>query len=282
MQTHSRHFSVLIRPSNIVKGSSDMVKLRSATRSALEAAANAVPSTATPDPSYFRFLDLPGEIRNSIYSYTFPGIAGIYSRDLADFKDPPITAVSRQVRKETLPLLFAEFNFKILVGTDLAERTHDQDLAPHQRMTTSTILDRTSNAGILGIRRSVMKFLQESGAAAAFRDITFVVCEVGDVQALRYRLRMGTPATMDGNTCGLLRITASARSFSWTFWRGRAFKGAPNLRCPLYASKAVDAAVSDAVAIARELANRVGLIGFTVKDLQAIAMGFRFQRERAT
>lgn len=76
------------------------------------------PKRKDPDPvdrtSGCGFLDLPAELRNEIYYYYFTSSRG-GSSGIATFRLPAITAVSKQIRSEVLPTMFAEHEFAFYV-----------------------------------------------------------------------------------------------------------------------------------------------------------------------
>lgn len=57
----------------------------------------------------FRLCDLPPELRNIIYSYYFDSVVELNNARLKH--QPPISCVSRILRRETLPLFFERFAF---------------------------------------------------------------------------------------------------------------------------------------------------------------------------
>ncbi|KAK4627078.1 hypothetical protein CLAFUW4_04406 [Fulvia fulva] len=79
-------------------------------------------STTAPEPAargtYFRFLDLPPELRNRTYSFAF-SYDRTQARSLADLKFPGITQANEQLRQECLASLFVESSFFLYVGSHL-------------------------------------------------------------------------------------------------------------------------------------------------------------------
>lgn len=73
----------------------------------------------------FRFVDLPAEIRNEVYSLVISSSTSPFN--ILTFSTPAISKVSTQLRSEALPLFFAEANFYVNVSTDLKVKYH---LAP--------------------------------------------------------------------------------------------------------------------------------------------------------
>lgn len=68
--------------------------------------------------TYFRFLDLPPELRNRTYSFAF-SYDRTQARSLADLKFPGITQANEQLRQECLASLFVESSFFLYVGSHL-------------------------------------------------------------------------------------------------------------------------------------------------------------------
>ncbi|KAK5121301.1 hypothetical protein LTR85_005467 [Meristemomyces frigidus] len=227
------------------------------TSSTKETPAQASPSsTPAPAASAFRFLDLPAEIRNRIYFYAVLGPNSVTIYNLANFDEPALTAVSHQVYNEVLPVMFAECNFEISVGSDLLQRGKARRAgraAPRRRKGVQ------SKAGTLGVKRSIMRFIRESKAAAVFRHIKFDIYAVQDVQR---HYRMST-LSLDYASQELKSSVSSRMIFA---------------QYGQYDFNVVDmnAAAADASAVARALAERTGFIGFGIKDLDKIAKGFRF------
>lgn len=118
---------------------------------------DAVPTCDSgPEIKSFRFLDLPAELRNRIYSYTFCG-EPTPKYSLAKFQYPPIALVCKQTRSESLPILFSECHFIITIGSNC--------LNAHS----------WRNAGNLGLQRGTKRCLRLLGGAAVFRHVTFRV-----------------------------------------------------------------------------------------------------------
>ena len=64
-------------------------------------------------PTFFRFLSLPVEIRKRIYAYTvYNGSHGLLiSRDIRAYHQAPITRVNRQIRSESILMVYRENAF---------------------------------------------------------------------------------------------------------------------------------------------------------------------------
>ncbi|PIB02976.1 hypothetical protein CB0940_11667 [Cercospora beticola] len=69
----------------------------------------------------FRFLDLPAEIRNRIYSYYFAASDTKPQYNLVNYRDPPITLACKQLRRESLPIFFSECTFLLTIGANYFE-----------------------------------------------------------------------------------------------------------------------------------------------------------------
>jgi len=217
-------------------------------------------ATATPAIPVFRFLDLPPEISNRIYAYAVQNGNESGTRNLASFNEPAITAVCRQVRFESLPVLFADCTFEVVVGSNLYERLY--------RRTGS--IPRYSwhraQAGTLGVQRDVTGFVREAKTTAVFRKIHFSVCEADMAHYLRY--------TKEGRSevkrfeVGKLELAYASQSLQVV----KSHEGIPNRYRDW--TEDVVSAIEDAVT--RQVAEREGFIGFTIKDLKKIAKGFRF------
>lgn len=225
--------------------------------------------TTTPNPSSltsldpaFRFLDLPPEIRNRIYSYVILGPTGTLTLNLANFKEPAITAVSHQVRNESLPVMFAECNFNIVVGSNLRKRS-----ALRRSIRLRGHKSDTARAGTLGVKRDVMKFIKRSKTTAVFRHVNFKVCEVGDLHSTQFHVQANhqeiyvVGELVLEYTSKQVEIVTPAIAFDpWRF---------------MFEAVDRDVAVEEAATVARELSERDGFMGFSVQDLDRIGKGFR-------
>lgn len=69
----------------------------------------------------FRFLDLPAEIRNRVYSYYFATSDTKPQYNLVNYRDPPITLACKQLRRESLPIFFSECTFLLTIGANYFE-----------------------------------------------------------------------------------------------------------------------------------------------------------------
>lgn len=118
----------------------------------------------------FRFVDLPAEIRNLVYSLL---LAGDKEKplDLASFRSPAITRVSKQLRSEALAVLFAEGYFFVVVGATF--RTRGLKRIGH--FSSELAQKRAKKAGKFHVSRGVLRFLRET--KAVLRGITIQVIE---------------------------------------------------------------------------------------------------------
>ncbi|KAK4541934.1 hypothetical protein LTR36_007298 [Oleoguttula mirabilis] len=236
----------------------------------LAAPTSTTTSVSHPNTSIFRFLELSAELRNRIYLYAVLGSTGSNPLNLSNFKELAITAVSQQVRTESLPVMFAECTFDILVGSDLWARRQirvKNDPRPQFRWNDQ------SKAGTLGVKRSVMKLIRTSKSAAVFRHVNFNICPAESVHRMRYLSHQHSEDVV----AATLSLVYGSRELTTDVLKGLE----PTVRRPWYPGpdfESVDliVAVSDAAAVAKELAERDGFLGFTIKDLDRIAKGFRF------
>ncbi|KAK3075159.1 hypothetical protein LTR53_001770 [Teratosphaeriaceae sp. CCFEE 6253] len=60
-------------------------------------------------PSFHRFLELPPELRNQIYGYYY----GACRKKVLAPSQPPLTLTCSLIRRETLPMFYATFVFKV-------------------------------------------------------------------------------------------------------------------------------------------------------------------------
>lgn len=219
-------------------------------------------SSASSRPA-FRFLDLPPEIRNRIYTYVILESTGAVALNLANFKEPAITAVSHQVRNESLPVMFAECTFNILVGSNL--RKHS---AVRRSIRLRGHKNDTARAGTLGVKREVMKFIKGSKGTAVFRHVTFKVCDVSDLHATQSHIHVKYPEVY---VVGTLSLGYTSKQLEIATSTGA-------ICASVFAFEAVDrdAAIHEAATVARELSERDGFMGFSVHDLDKVAKGFRF------
>ncbi|KAF2169308.1 hypothetical protein M409DRAFT_20534 [Zasmidium cellare ATCC 36951] len=232
------------------------------------------------DHHHFRFLDLPAELRNRIYSYATARKSG----DLGGFRIPGIAQVSKQIRKELLPILFAENIFLCQVSSDL--------LTPHYRRHGNPCRDyqRTRGfAGKLDFQGVVSVLLQSAdGESALFRNITFQVYEAhvhdthvhDGVHLTQWHQHQHFYGFFD------LHLAVAGKKLDISVEetplhpRHRCDENLPLLRrTTLIQVEDIDEAVDRAIQVARGIEGRDGFKGFTLKDLKEVAWGFRFPDE---
>lgn len=115
----------------------------------------------------FRFFALPRELRDAIYSWVFGASEGKQRHNLAAFKDPAITLVSKQARREAQSILFAGCCWLLTVGANYGEPS------------------RKAETGQLGISPRVHRCLRAAGHDAVFRDIVVRVAGLSVVASIR-------------------------------------------------------------------------------------------------
>lgn len=114
--------------------------------------------------THFRFLDLPPEVRNRIYSFLLPnggrcklGAAQTDREKASGY--PPITKVSRQIRQEALPIFYHATTFVFCsdkLGTQLAKSARIwmaqvvQDNMKHIRIVTVRLNIKTARHSKMG------------------------------------------------------------------------------------------------------------------------------------
>lgn len=115
----------------------------------------------------FRFFALPRELRDAVYSWVFGAFEGKQRHNLAAFKDPAITLVSKQARREGQSILFAGCCWLLTVGANYGEPS------------------RKAETGQLGISPRVHRCLRAAGHDAFFRDIVVRVAGLSVVASIR-------------------------------------------------------------------------------------------------
>ncbi|KAK4503700.1 hypothetical protein PRZ48_004615 [Zasmidium cellare] len=214
----------------------------------------------------FRFLDLPPELRNRVYSYA----VFLQSRDIGYFRIPPVAQVSKQTRKESLPILFAENNFCCRVGCEWVPYFKR---APYG----FPIVAKTSSAGVISMSRSMERlFIAIGDEAALFRDVTLDVFDADCTELVRLnqvhrkrfeferavarlRLRAGQQGPLEVSVEELQQHPRQNRRRTG----------------PVVEGRDVDKAVERAVQVGRDLAARDGFKGFSLGDLKAVALALR-------
>lgn len=202
----------------------------------------------------FRFLRLPAEIRNRIYSHYFAATQQEPHYNLVKVKDSPITLVCKQIRREAQPIFFGECSFMFDVSANYLE------------------LSRKHEAGLLCLTPRVRRCLLAARDAAVFRNLHIRVLGLSFVPSAR--LRADPPRYMHYNQLASISIkTHPALEYITT--RG--------LGCPhIGTSPALDSYVaqidkilSTAQGLAEKLHAREEFKGYTLDDLTQIAKAFR-------
>lgn len=227
-------------------------------------ASNMTDNSPTPDseeaapPTHFRFMDLPAEIRNRVYSHALPGTSNTYSRRVADFRFPAITRVSRQTRQEALPLLFADTNFIFSVGTNCVSRLANNPRREKRR------------AGTLSFTSTMQRCIKDAGDSAVFRNVTLHVHDSSDMRAklgvsegVLTRLLLTLTLTVEQ---GKLRANVVEENLYPR--RSKGFSTVDDV-------EALEEVVQGVFAIARGISAREEFKGFAMADLKRIAKGFR-------
>lgn len=102
---------------------------------------------ADEQPTFPRFMELPAELRELVYQHHFAS----YPEVLSSPCQPPISMVSKQIRRESLPLFYSECQFAIehslYIGIQGVERMPSSEL----------FLRRTASMYIARIRRLVLR-----------------------------------------------------------------------------------------------------------------------------
>ncbi|EME82788.1 uncharacterized protein MYCFIDRAFT_80393, partial [Pseudocercospora fijiensis CIRAD86] len=216
---------------------------------------------ATPTCKTFRFLDLPAELRNRIYSYAFSGDpTPKYS--LAKFQYPPIALVCKQMRSESLPILFSECHFILTIGSNC--------LNAHT----------WRNAGNLGLQRGTKRCLRILGSAAVFRHVTFRIFAETQAQGAREyldlssRLQKEIWATLDIQTHPKPNVTTLNQLGGHPnyFWWIRQSAILPQINLTLQTAES----------LVKQMCEREEFKGLRLGDLDKIAKCFRLKLDAAT
>lgn len=118
----------------------------------------------------FRFLDLPAEVRNSIYELSIQGP----HQYLAHVRLPSLAQVSRQVRDEVLPIFFSTTTFNVIVGCNF-----DDWQTRFKRPRTEAPTDSTAGSDALHTSRRVDRILASAGDAVILRHVVFQAVKDG-------------------------------------------------------------------------------------------------------
>ncbi|KXT16465.1 hypothetical protein AC579_1781 [Pseudocercospora musae] len=215
-----------------------------------------------PQTKSFRFLDLPAELRNRIYSYAFCG-EPTPKYSLAKFQFPPIALVCKQMRSESLPILFSECHFILTIGSNC--------LNAHS----------WRNAGNLGLQCGTKRCLRLLGSAAVFRHVTFRIFTETRARGARKYLdltswqREDIWATMDIETHPKPKVTtlnqlAQRPQYRYPWQRPSLLL--PQLRSTLQAAEN----------LMNQICQREEFKGLTLSDLDKMAKCFRLKLDTAT
>ncbi|KAK4889336.1 hypothetical protein LTR27_011873 [Elasticomyces elasticus] len=231
-------------------------------------------------PCKFNIFDLVPELRERIYFYAL-GTNKV--RSLHDFRTPTLTAVSKQVRAEVLPIFFTKCHFRAdirsnhqdmasLDGQDLPLRSELSKMilrGPfHVRLDLAYRLHEEYRASglIVGMRgkslsrASVVNLQKREGYVAMFKNVSFRISH----RSVNRAWDRGMGSVMD------VRIaTASRLRPVITFANPEA--GEVSESSDLGVVRARAKAKVDEIVVLRER-----FVGFTLQDLEAVARQFRY------
>ncbi|KXT13549.1 hypothetical protein AC579_1408 [Pseudocercospora musae] len=209
----------------------------------------------------FRFLDLPPELRDCIYSFVTSDLG---SQSLAFFKPPPITRVSKAVRCESLAALFAEGNTRVIGGTDFFRHSPTSN----QPIMQSLRPDYASRgSGSLGLHPVVERSIIDAKSAALFGNVPFNVHH--------------PIVLLDGPGRALWDNSFHMRTFKLRVRSGvvalEERSASPCYKISRLSTKAdFQAALDVVIQVAQQIASRGHFNGFALDDLKAVASKFRF------
>ena len=232
------------------------------------------------DRNIFPFLDLSAELRNKIYSELLSESKDGYDSNLAALKFPSITRASRQLRQESLAFLFAERNFVLYVGSDLAIRSEMRTNGASVRAFGSTRRESSSQCGTLGFKNIVSEFIKGAGASALFRNITFEVYPGEEVKYARYDTAENPAQEQQWHARHHIASLNLKVGDRYRLFASRSLKEVPE---KFYLDKGfaivdITAMLEEVTEAARIITVRDGFKGFTTLDLTRIARGFRFKK----
>lgn len=241
----------------------------------------------------FRFLDFPPELRNNVYRFALsrqgkeagsrpdntsrtPSPTNAISAalpkhdkyNIATFKPPPLTLVSKQVRQESLAHFFSENNFFLTVVSNYEHKDLLSNGGSYGRR--KQMKDEKSRCGTLGFKQLVRTFMKTAGESTVFKDVTFKVMKVAHpfwIKEARYReISVGRVAE--------IRLVIAA---DLTLQNDTMF--VPN-RLAVGVPAGGDSLVEvcrKAVGVASDMTAREGFKGFTLRDLSNIARALRYE-----
>ena len=113
---------------------------------------------------WFDFMELPPELRNRIYCELIPKGVGIVAKPRQKYitEYPAITRVSRQVRAETLPLLYSRaiFHLDLLVPKTFFYGTKDRELRLDVSAAARRWTERLTTSHLRHMRALRLSFVQ--------------------------------------------------------------------------------------------------------------------------
>lgn len=206
----------------------------------------------------FRFFALPRELRDAVYSCVFGGSEGKQRHNLAAFKDPAITLVSKQARREAQSILFAGCCWLLTVGANYGEPS------------------RKAETGQLAISPRVHRSLRAAGHDAVFRDIVVRVAGLSVVASIR-RQHDQHPWVQNRLIASVHIKTHPSLEFED---KGDGGSLSPILSHTTSTSRRSAEQVADTLRVAQKVAEKLrareDFTGYTLHDLEAIARSFCF------
>lgn len=234
--------------------------------------------TPLPQSEIFPFEELPPEIRDKIYSYH---LASDTRSNLASFEIPAICQTSRQLRTESLPVLFSERSWFVNIGSNLRDRRAAALNGDEEW--TKAHKSRCGNSGVTKMRRELRKTLvqivQVEKLSIIFRDITFCVVEVEELtQVNRNDFRAEGEESEDKPqyvVCEFRAVWKNDQSAHVTITEGDKH---PNIEAHgLFEAEDIDTPAEEAKQIAeRHAAECDDFKGFDIMELERIAKPFRY------
>lgn len=234
-------------------------------------------------------MDLPPEIRETIFLFVLPDSPFL----LRNFKTPWLAGVSKQLRRETLPLFFSECSFLALLEANLEDRYQARkNIVERNRKRRGLTLKPTTveQAWRLGLKRRTTQLVKAAGEATRFRNVSFLLFRrieflarkdhdtVDEIErrggcavdapamsklALRVNGRSGLTSKIVPGKFHPCRKDADLANYLELYWTK-------------FESQDADAAMDDMAHVAKVIADREVFNGFSLEDLQTIAKGCRF------